>query len=200
MSRVISFFTNFFCRFYALFSVFLCIKCLRSVFVIKTELTAHTTKGIRLIDPALFYVFPPEKQQGYIPAAAPHCGGELRRTRYGTHIDCRIILDSVKGATANMKGLRLIIPAALCAMALTACSAEENYENTAATHTPEAATHSTAPEENKADDMMNGAGEVIDDTGNIVEDAGNAAGGIIEDAGKAVDDAANSVGNAVKSD
>lgn len=70
---------------------------------------------------------------------------------------------------------------AMCLLMMAGCSSQENYDNTAATHTPEATEQATH-------------GTVGDDAGNMIDDAGN----IVEDAGDAVDDAADDVGNAVR--
>lgn len=78
-----------------------------------------------------------------------------------------------------MKFLKAAALSALCALTLTACSSQENYDNTAATHAP---TETAAP------------GSVRDDAGNIINDAGDA----VDDAGNAVGDAVKDVGDAVK--
>lgn len=85
-----------------------------------------------------------------------------------------------------MKALSMIFYGAFAAVLLTACSAQENHENTAETHSPTPYATESATE-GVVDSVMDGAGNVIDDTGNIVEDAGNA-----------VNDAAHDVGNAMK--
>ena len=86
-----------------------------------------------------------------------------------------------------MKTLRLALAGALCVMMLTGCSAEENHENTTATHTPEA-TRPTSTQNNKDDNSMR------DDAGNIINDAGDA----VDNAGKAVGDTVKDVGDAMK--
>lgn len=84
-------------------------------------------------------------------------------------------------ATKITKAIKSAVVGGMCLLMLAGCSSQENYDNTAATHTPEpteAATHNTAG----------------DDVGNIADDAGN----IVEDAGDAVGDAAKDVGDAVR--
>lgn len=83
-----------------------------------------------------------------------------------------------------MKTIRTALFGALCLMMLSGCGAQENYDNTAATHTP-AATQKTD---------MNDNNTIRDDAGNIIDDAGD----VVKDTGDAVDKAIDDVGNAVK--
>ena len=78
-----------------------------------------------------------------------------------------------------MKLIKSALFGALCILTLTACSTQENYDNTAATHPPQATENNSS---------------VRDDAGNIINDAGDMA----DDAGKAVGDAVKDVGDAVK--
>ena len=82
-----------------------------------------------------------------------------------------------------MKNLRLALVSALCVMMLTGCGAEENHENTTATHTPEA-THSTTTDKNKDDNSVrDDAGNIMDDAGDAVDNAGDAVGDTVKDIG-----------------
>lgn len=80
-----------------------------------------------------------------------------------------------------MKSLRLALAGALCVMMLTGCGANENHENTTATHTPEA----TAGATHKNDDnsMRDDAGNMMDDVGDAVDNAGEAVGDTMKDVG-----------------
>ena len=86
-----------------------------------------------------------------------------------------------------MKILRITLAGTLCIMMLTGCGANENHENTTATHTPEA-TSPTSTQKNNDDNSMR------DDAGNIINDAGDA----VDNAGKAVGDTVKDVGDAMK--
>lgn len=80
-----------------------------------------------------------------------------------------------------MKSLRLALAGALCVMMLTGCGAEENYDNTAATHTPEATAGAT--QKNDDNSMRDDAGNMMDDVGDAVDDAGEAVGDTVKDVG-----------------
>ena len=82
-----------------------------------------------------------------------------------------------------MKNLRLALAGALCVMMLTGCGADENHENTTATHTPEA-TSPTSTQNNKDDNSMRyDAGNMMDDVGDAVDNAGEAVGDTVKDVG-----------------
>lgn len=79
-----------------------------------------------------------------------------------------------------MKSFKTAVFGALCLMMLSGCGANENYDNTAPTHTP-AATQ-------KNDNNNNNDNTLRDDAGNIIDDAGDAANKVIDDVGNAVKD------------
>ena len=84
-----------------------------------------------------------------------------------------------------MKSLRLALAGVLCVMILTGCGADENHENTTATHTPEAtagATHKNDDDNSLRDD----AGNIMDDAGDAVDNAGKAVGDTVKDVGDAM--------------
>ena len=80
-----------------------------------------------------------------------------------------------------MKSLRLALAGALCVMMLTGCGANENHENTTATHTPEATAGAT--QKNDDNSMRDDAGNIIDDAGDAVDNAGKAVGDTMKDVG-----------------
>ena len=93
-----------------------------------------------------------------------------------------------KYAGNTMKSFKTVLFGALCVMLLSGCGAQENYDNTAATHTPDA-THGTDMKNNNDNNSVrDDAGNIIDDAGNVVEDAGDAVGGAVKDVGDAVKD------------
>lgn len=83
-----------------------------------------------------------------------------------------------------MKSLRLALAGALCVMMLTGCGADENHENTTATHTPEATAGAT--HKNNDNSMGEDAGNIIDDAGDAVDNAGKAVGDTVKDVGNAM--------------
>ena len=88
----------------------------------------------------------------------------------------------------NIKKLLSTVTAIILSAAMLAgCGADENHENTTATHTPEA-TSPTSTQNNKDDNS------VRDDAGNIMDDAGDA----VDNAGKAVGDTMKDVGDSMK--
>lgn len=82
-----------------------------------------------------------------------------------------------------MKNLKTVIFGIFTILMLCGCGANENYENTTSTHTPEA-THDTKKDDNS----------VRDDVGNVIDDAGDA----VDNSGKAIGDAVKDVGDTVK--
>ena len=74
-----------------------------------------------------------------------------------------------------MKSLRLTLVGVLFAIMLTGCGAEENHENTTATHTPEPTIGTTEKPKDKDN--------IIDDAGDAVKDAGDAVGNTVKDVG-----------------
>ena len=81
-----------------------------------------------------------------------------------------------------MKSFKTVLFGALCVMMLSGCGAQENYDNTAATHTTDMKNN------NDNNSVRDDAGNIIDDAGNVVEDAGDAVGGAVKDVGDAVKD------------
>ncbi len=93
-----------------------------------------------------------------------------------------------------MNTLKTVIFGIMLTSLLTACSAQENHDNTVENERPSQNVTATAAPTHGS--MRDDTGNIIDDAGNVVEDVGDAAGNVVKDAGKAVDDAANAVGDA----
>lgn len=86
-----------------------------------------------------------------------------------------------------MKSFKTAIFAALCLMMLSGCGAEENYDNTVPTHTPDT-TQKSDTNNNDKDTIRDDAGNIIDDAGDAVKDTGDAADKMMDDVGNAVKD------------
>ena len=86
-----------------------------------------------------------------------------------------------------MKSFKTAVFGALCLMMLSGCGANENYDNTAPTHTP-AATQKNDKNNNNDNTLRDDAGNIIDDAGDAVKDTGDAANKVIDDVGNSVKD------------